>query len=215
MELEALNDNLKDKIYEVEKDLINVDQYQRRNNVEFVGIPSNVPQKELEKHVLEIMDRMGVRNHGEKICSYDVVGCHRLKKLSGQKTVNVIIRFIDRNIATNCLRKRKSLLKIKNQYNYEYLNVIENLGKRTKSLYEYCKQLRKADEITRLWTYNGVVNITFDDNDDERPTKLFHPDDINYYFNDTTNLSSSTDTTLNSANSRSHFNFDDRSVWNY
>ena len=67
---------------------------------------------------------------------------------------------------------------------YKYLNVFENLCKRTQSLYDYCRQLRQADEIKKLWTYNGVVHVKFDDNDNELPTKLYHPDDINEYFDD-------------------------------
>ena len=65
--LHSKNNKLNDKIYELEKDLINVDQYQRRNNLEIVGIPSNVPQKKLEKLVLEIINKMDVKTHGEKI----------------------------------------------------------------------------------------------------------------------------------------------------
>ena len=46
--------------------------------------------------------------------------------------------------------------------------------------------LKYAGEINRLWTYNGVVNIKFEENDDEYPTKIYHPDDINYYFDEDT-----------------------------
>ena len=59
MDLENLNDELQDNVYELEKDLINVDQYQRRNNIEFVGISNEVNQKQLEKHILEIVNKMG------------------------------------------------------------------------------------------------------------------------------------------------------------
>ena len=38
-ELEAENRKLNKNIYELEKDLMKIDQYQRRNNAEFVGIP--------------------------------------------------------------------------------------------------------------------------------------------------------------------------------
>ena len=133
MDLENLNDELQDNVYELEKDLINVDQYQRRNNIEFVGISNEVNQKQLEKHILEIVNKMGAKSNGRKVTSYDVVACHWLKRSPGSSGKNVIIRFKDRNIVSECIRRRKSLIKIRNDYNYKYLNVIEDLNKRIQS----------------------------------------------------------------------------------
>ena len=69
---------------------------------------------------------------------------------------------------------------IKNLFNYKYLNVIESLCHRTQTLFNHSHQLKEAGDIQKLWTYNGIVHVKFE-NDDELPTKLYHPDDINGY----------------------------------
>ena len=113
--LKDANGDLKDKVYYLERDLIHVDQYSRRQNIEIVGIPTFIRQKKLEKHVVEILNKMGV-----EISSYDIVSCHRVKKLPGNTFPNVIVRFIDRNFTTDCLKNRKKLLEIKKQYKYKH-----------------------------------------------------------------------------------------------
>ena len=179
--LKDSNGDLKDKVYYLERDLIHVDQYSRRPNIEIVGIPTFIRQKKLEKHVVEILNKMGV-----EVSSYDIVSCHLLKKLPGNTFPNVIVRFIDRNFTTDCLKNRKKLLEIKKQYKYKHLFIIENLCKRTQTLYDHCQQLRMGGDIYKVWTYNGVVNVLFSDDEDELPTKLFHPEDIDYYFDEST-----------------------------
>ena len=108
------------------------------------------------------------------------MACHRLKKTSGSTSQNVIIRFSDRNIVPTSTQRRKSLIKIRNEYNYNYLNVRENLCRRTQSLYDYCRLLKQAGDVSYQWTYNGVVNIKFNE-DDKFSTKLYHPEDIEYF----------------------------------
>ena len=119
LKIKSLNTSiidLNDKNYNLECDLIQIDQYQRRNNIEFVGIPSNISQMHLEKHILGIINKMGVMIDGKKVSSYDIVACHRLKKALGSSLANVIVRFVNRKVATDCLKKRKSLINIKNEY---------------------------------------------------------------------------------------------------
>ena len=184
--LKEVNDDLMDKIYYLERDFIRIDQYSRRENIEIVGIPENIPQSKLENHVLQILHKMGVK----ELNSYNIAACHRLKKRSGNKTPNVIVRFINRKFAIECFKKKKNLVKIKADYNYKTLFIIENLCSKNQSLYEHCLKLRYGGDIKHLWSYNGVVNIKFSDDEDEIPTKLFHPDDIDYYmFDDSLNVS--------------------------
>ena len=185
------NDELYNKIYSLEKDVINVYQYQCRNNIVLVGIPLNIKHSKLENHLLEIINKMGVKLNGKIITSYDIVACHRLRKIPGSSSQNVIVRFVNRKVATECFRKKKQLINIKKHYKYNYLNIIENLCNRTQSLYDYCRKLKQGGDINRLWIFNGVVHIKFDDNEDEVPTKLYHPDDINYYFDESSLLLSS------------------------
>ena len=75
---------------------------------------------------------------------------------SGSRSANVIVCCMDRNVAIECFRRKKSLFNIK-KTNYNYLNIIDNLCRQTQSLYEYCKQLKQDVKI--LWTYNGVFTL--------------------------------------------------------
>ena len=184
------NVQLQDRLYDVECDVINVDQYIRHSNIVICGIPAKVNQNQIEKHVLDILDKMGVKTYGKKLCSYDIVACHRLKKRG--MFADVIVRFKDRNVVRECFHNKRKLNNIKNVFNYKYLNIVESLCRRTQSLFDYCKDLKKAGDIFKLWSYNGVVHVKFHD-DNEEPTKLFHPDDINGYFEDSFVSSSSSD----------------------
>ena len=145
-----------------------------------MGIPENIPHDKLESHVLEILQKMGVK----KLSSYNIAACHRLKKRSGNKTPNVIVRFVNRKFAIDCFKNKKNLFKIKSDYNYKTLFIIENLCPKNQSIYEHCLKLRYGGDVKHLWTYNGVVNVKFSDDDYELPTKLFHPDDMDYNFDD-------------------------------
>ena len=60
------------------------------------------------------------------------------------------------------------------------------MQKNSDVIYDHCQQLRMGGDIYKVWTYNGVVNVLFSDDEDELPTKLFHPEDIDYYFDEST-----------------------------
>ena len=85
----------------IEKDLLNYMQYNRRENIELIGLPDNIPDNKIEEVVLSILRRIDVNiNH------YDIAACHRLKTRTNG-SFNVIIRFINRKHAKLCLSNRK------------------------------------------------------------------------------------------------------------
>jgi len=67
-------------IIEIEKDVINLQQYIRRNNLEIHGIPDNVRDHELEKKVVEIAKCIDVN-----ITQKDIEACHHLPNKSRSK----------------------------------------------------------------------------------------------------------------------------------
>ena len=56
-----------DRLFYLENDLIKLQQYSRRENIEIIGIPDSVQQINLEKTVIGILQRIGV-----KISSYHI-----------------------------------------------------------------------------------------------------------------------------------------------
>ena len=81
------NSLLTTKITRLECDLHRMEQYSRRECLEFVGIPAPVKDDELEEKMIEILDSIGVACIND-----DIEACHRLKsnrtivKFSSRKT---------------------------------------------------------------------------------------------------------------------------------
>ena len=81
-----------DYIYYLEMNLSQFQQYSRRDNIEISGIPDSVYDEHLESTVINILRRIGVKN----LESYEIIACHRLKKLKRGLPANVIVRFVNR-----------------------------------------------------------------------------------------------------------------------
>ena len=72
------NQRLRDKVINLEKRVISLEvggnlleQYGRRNNLEMTGIPDDVEDKDLEKKVIKILDKIEVN-----VRSRDIEVCH-------------------------------------------------------------------------------------------------------------------------------------------
>ena len=153
------------------------DQYLRRNNVEFCGIPEKIKDKNLEQYIIDLMKSLGMKN----IVSYDIVAAHRLGKFTQGKPRNVIVRFLNRKIAYRTLGASK---KLKNSSNEEYkrIYIIENLCPMNKKIFGALYKLKKNNLIKAVWSYNGFVFYT--ELEDEEPYKVLHIDEIQYLFED-------------------------------
>ena len=79
-----------------------LESYDRRNNLEFEGIPSNVEDVNLEASVIKICNSIGI-----KINNNDIEDCHRLGKNDPKK---VIVKMVNRK-SCNLAIKNKKLLK--------------------------------------------------------------------------------------------------------
>ena len=66
------------------KGLNKLEQYNRRGNVEIIGLPDSIKNVELEDVVINIL-RIGVYHLGK----WEIVGCHRLKKTLGIKVLTL------------------------------------------------------------------------------------------------------------------------------
>ena len=182
--------NLNDEIYYMDKKLIEINQYARRESIIISGIPDNVKHDKLEETVLFILRSIGLVS----IASYNISACHRLmKKTNDRHPAQTIIRFTNRKIVNFCLENRIRLFE---QRNFLKMNLrfFESLCTENKQVYDKCFDLKKYGLITDFYIRNGFVKIVKDGN---RIIKIHHPDDLNYYFknyyesNDLYNLSSS------------------------
>ena len=165
------------RVFELEKELSNLQQYDRRENIEIIGIPNTVTDDLLEGKVIEILKSLGM----PELSSYEIVACHCLKKTNTTKPANTIARFTNRKIAFFALQRRKSL-----RWTYpsiQNLFIIENLCSRYRSIFEECLELKKKGTIKHVWSYNGVVQYKTVDDRNIRGTRVEHMSELIQKFN--------------------------------
>ena len=166
-------DDLWDAYESVESELMQFMQYNRRENVEIVGIPEYIPDDKIEQTVIDILSRIGVN-----LSNYDIAGCHRMKNRKSGST-NVIVRFICRKHAKECLVNRKKLNYMVPEF--QELNIVENFCPKYKSLYDYCMELKVKNKIKHIWTFNGTIFIKTSDNKNEKGKKILHWNDLQFH----------------------------------
>ena len=124
-EIEELKGEIKVKsnlITDIERDVIDLQQYIRRNNIEICGIPESVSDKDLKSKVIDIASAIGV-----DIKKSDIEACHRLKvrKTNSDGPKRTIVRFVNREF---CDRLHANKKKLKNKENRKVSNKLKNIG---------------------------------------------------------------------------------------
>ena len=172
IDLHRETEELWQKMYTTERDLAQFMQYNRRENVEISGIPQTIPDNEIEGYVITMLSNIGVM-----VTHYDIAGCHRLYNRKSQST-NVIVRFVCRQHARECLSNKRKLTYLPQ---YKNLYILENLCTRYMEIFDRCHKMKKTKDIKHVWTYNGTICVKTSDNRNEKPQKIFHVNDLNYY----------------------------------
>ena len=169
-------DDVWDAQYELEKELYATQQYNRRENIEISGVPSNIEHRDLERFIIHrVLRRIGVN----ELESYEIVGCHRLGRSTPTRPANVIVRFINRKRAHEALENRYNL---KNFPDLEKMFIVENLCPHYKRIFDRCNELKTQGDIKAVWSYNGTVQFKTEDRRDIRGTKVYHLDALNAKF---------------------------------
>ena len=130
----------------------------------------------MEETVIKIFKNLGLG-----IDSFSIVGCHRLKRKTRNNIPSVIIRFLHRK---DCLAKKKLIKACGEKMGFRNLFLVENLCPSYRSLFEKIYKKKEWGDIKNVWTSNGVINLKFTDNKNEKPTKIYHSDDFDFYFSD-------------------------------
>jgi len=132
-----------------------LDQYHRRENLEFAGLPESIKDEDLEKKVIDICHEIGV-----DIDQSSIVACHRLpRKKSSNIPKPVIVKFLNRKVVDKVKRSKKKLKEIKKDIGVDpkqiYIN--ENLCHAYKNIWFMVRRLYQARRISSYWTFNGIV----------------------------------------------------------
>lgn len=182
-EIEDLKEELQEKsslITDLEKDVVDVQQYIRRNNIEICGIPDNIPDNELEEKVIDIATALDV-----KINKNDIEACHRLKdRKNNTGPKRTIVRFTNRKWCDRLHKNKRKIREGKVSTKFKSLGldhkkvyINNNLCPYNKFIWGKCKSLYDEELIDRFWIYNGFIYIA-DDITDIRGTKITHLDTL-------------------------------------
>ena len=158
----------------LERDLMQFMQYNRRENIEIIGIPDSIPDNQIEEYVVTLLSRIGVQN----LSHYDIVGCHRLYNRKSTAS-NVIVRFLNHKHAKETFSCKRNCFQLPE---YRNIRIVENLCPRIKSIFEECLKLKNNNSIRHLWTRNGAIFFKKSDSYSEKPKKVIHMNDLDYYF---------------------------------
>ena len=171
-------EEIDDDLIECEKDVTRIDQYTRRWNVEIQNIPDDVDQDHLKPAIAHALQQMNVNINED---AFEAI--HRLKKAKKSKgPAPVIVRFRKRDDAFETLKKKKDSKKIENNTFGPSMRtkifIHENLGPRAKRIFDFCLKMQKEGKIFKVWTIKGVTNILFDNDRNEKPTQVFHYEEL-------------------------------------
>lgn len=157
---------LKQKVQDLEEEndgfhveVDNLEQYHRRNNLEFHGI--NFDKNENCKSLIQdLASKLGV-----KLDDWEVSTAHRLynqdQKKSTKNAPPIIARFVCRDTRNLIYSKRRHLLSKSGTSNF-YIN--ENLTKQKRDLLYEVRQRRKQHHYKYLWTNNCKIFVRKNDN---------------------------------------------------
>ena len=178
LKLRDENATLKAKVEELESRIVlgeittsKLDQYNRRNNLVFDGIPNTVTN--LEETVIKLCEKININ-----FCSSDVEACHRLGK--SNKT---IVRFVNRKFCGSILKEKGKINKLKmfNDFGFDgKIFVSSNLSKLNDKISFYCRKLKKARSLSKYWFYSGSIYVKR--NDDEEGYIIQHPNELSKMF---------------------------------
>ena len=178
-ELEGFADDVDSRFVDIEKSVIAVEQYTRRENFEISGIPLDLPHNELKAKVIAIANTITERTD-DPITPKDIHACHRLKEDNGQ--ASVIVRMVNREDTISILKSKKKLPDKSGGLGFqEKLYINENLCSGTKDIFSEVRKLKKKGVISSCWTFNGIVHFKKKDTD-RFGKKIFHLADLENHF---------------------------------
>ena len=187
-ELYNTDDDLIDRLYELECGVYDQNQRSRKNNIEISGVPNDVLDENLENTIVTILNEC-MPEQGTNICSSDIEACHRLPAKNGPKPV--IVRFHSRKIRNTAFELRRSI----NNFDHSRFGIEENdklwvndnLSPMMKKLHFYARKLKRANKISRMTSDYGLLKIKIKERDNWK--RILHPDDFvgmfpNFKFDD-------------------------------
>ena len=168
------NNELRERITILERNSYAMQQYSRRDSVEFNGIPECVSDDQLEVKVIDLLGKIGI-----DVEPSNIHACHRLYNKN-----RTIVKFVNRKHA---FQSRRNQFKLKNldkttvglpRQCQIYIN--ESLCPYYGMLLGKCKQLYNLKIIHSYWIINGTIRYKM--TEDGSWSNVGHLDDLTERF---------------------------------
>ena len=174
--MEAELESFKKESHKLDVRLVQLEQYTRRESLVFSGIPGNVPDKDLETLVLEILKNMGF----SQLDHDDVVAVHRLRSPRNSKYPPLVIaKFINRKIVEWCMAHPETLQKVWENMGLDIM-ISESLCGKNQESVRICQFLKDNGSIVNYFTRNGIPRVVMEVG--EPPVNISHPDHLRWKF---------------------------------
>ena len=168
------SDQTNARLHQLDRKIIKTSQYTRRQNLVIDGIPDHVPQEDLERVSIDIINKLDF-----PVSTYEVEGCHRLPRKNKNLPAPTIIRFTNRKIKEYCIRNRWRLPKLGGNWK---LSMRENLETENETVVEQCEILKREKFIDKFVISNGFVKVFYAKGGKSK--KIEHPSDLDELLTD-------------------------------
>ena len=171
-------DSARNDLREHTESLDNLEQYTRKNSLEFHGVPEN-SYESTEQAILRIAAALEVQ-----VIPSDIEISHKLRRKN--KNSVIIARFCSHKVKTSLYKAR---IKLKNTKaadlfpgfatavrSKDRLFISENLTNYRRRLVDSANQRRRDGCITSVWTMDGKVYVKT--SPDGNPTRIFSENDL-------------------------------------
>jgi FtsZ-binding cell division protein ZapB len=167
------NQNLREKVIEIESEVNHLSQYSRNRNVELHGIPQR-PNEDIEALVMNIGKKLQVQVSPKEFVA------HRLGAEASNRHRPILIQFDSRKARDSLMKSGKRLkLKLKDvdsDFGEGPLYINDNLTPYYKKLLFRAKEVRQKLNYKYLWVANSKVLMKKDDS--SRPVRIVSENDL-------------------------------------
>ena len=175
--LEAELESFRKESHKLDVRLVQLEQYTRRESLVLSGIPRDVPEKDLEALVLEILKNMGFTQLGHD----DIVAVHRLRSPPNSKYPPLVIaKFMNRKIVEWCMAHTETLQKVWDNMGLDIM-ISESICAKNQESLKICQFLKDSGAIVNYFTRNGIPRVVMKAG--ESPVNISHPDHLRWKFN--------------------------------
>jgi hypothetical protein len=138
-----------------------MEQYSRRNCLKFSGICEEGSRENTDEMVLNIVNRLVLSDHEQKIGLESIDRTHRVgRQRKDGKPRDIIVKFCSYRIRALVYANKRNLKSHnKNPSSKSRIFINEALTRQRSEIYNEARKLVREDSINSAWTYDGKIIV--------------------------------------------------------